>query len=117
MGKFCLPISLCSARRLIPYSLLLVGVAGISAQAASNRASAVLHIQVTVIPAVQTTTSQPNTTGSTSSVTYILQPVTAPRMTSQVTVQQISTSGPGAGSNSGQSAKTAVLKTTTVVPE
>lgn len=116
MGKFCLAaVSLSHLRRLIGCVLLLI-LAGFPAHAASNHASAVLHIQITVVPTVQTATSQPSSTSPTGSVTYNLQPATTPKMTSLVTIRPISTSGDTQNANrSRQSTKRAVLRTTTVI--
>lgn len=115
MGKFCLAaVSLSHLRRLIGCVLLLI-LAGFPAHAASNHASAVLHIQITVVPTVQTATSQPSSTSPTGSVTYSLQPATTPKI-SLVTIRPISTSGDTQNANpSGQSTKRAVLQTTTVI--
>lgn len=117
MGKFCLPTVWLRFHRL-GCVVLLLGLAGVPTYAASNRASAVLHIQVTVVPTVQTTTQQPTVTSPTGSVAYNLQPPTAPKMTSRVTVQPVSTSGTTTDvKSSDRSGKGAVLQTTTVIAE
>ncbi|HKO19862.1 MAG TPA: hypothetical protein VJU82_13335 [Acidobacteriaceae bacterium] len=118
MGKFCLPAVWLRRFQRLGSVVLLLGLAGMPTYAASNRASAVLHIQVTVVPTVQTTTSQPTVASPTGSVAYNLQPPTAPKMTSLVTVQPVSTSGTTSGlKSSDQSGKGAVLQTTTVIAE
>lgn len=119
MGKFCLStISLSHPGRLLGCLVLLLGLVALPAYAASKQASAVLHIQITVVPTVQAATAQPSATSPTGSVTYNLQPPTAPKMTSQVTVQPVSISGTASGVKSnGQSGNGAVLQTTTLVAE
>jgi hypothetical protein len=117
MGKFCLPaIPQRYVRGVTASAILALSLAGLRAQAASHEASAVLHIQVVVVPTVQMTTAQPSTTVAAGSISYNLQPST-PRMSSQVTVQPISKSGPTGSWTDGPSGKSAVLKTTTIVPE
>ena len=118
MGKLCLmAIPVSSVRRLISSSILVLSLAGLPAQAASNQARAALHIQVVVVPTVQTTEAQPSATTTTGSISYNLQPSTAPKMSSQVTVQPISQSGRMGSGTTGQSRTGAVLKTTTIFPE
>jgi hypothetical protein len=119
MGKFCLGVfSLRFGRRLLGALILLLSVAGVSAHAASNQGSAALHIQVTVVPTVQAATTQQSATSGTGAVSYNLQPSSAPKMTSQVTVQQISASGASSSAKAASQSETgAVLKTTTIVPE
>lgn len=118
MGKFCLPaVSLSRVRRLFGCGVLLLGLGGFAAHAASNQASAALQIQVAVVGTVQMAATQPNTATSNGSVTYDLQPTNAPKMTSQVTVQQISTPGAVSVNSYGQSGKGAVLQTTIVIAQ
>ena len=119
MGKFCLAaVSLSYLGRLSGCLVLLLGLAGLPAFAASRQASAVLHIQITVVPTVQAPNAQLTPTSPSGPVTYNLQPTTTPKMTSQVTVQPVSTSDPAnrvkSGANSG---KGAVLQTTTLIVE
>lgn len=115
MVGFCQrAVALFSRRRLLGSLLLLFSLAGLPANAASNQASATLHIQITVVPVVQTSAMQP-IANSSGAVTYKLQPSTASKMTSQVTVQKISANA-GSG-QSAQSGKGAVLQTTTLVAE
>ena len=114
MGKFCLvSVPESYVRRLFGCALL-VTLAGLPAHAASNHARAVLHIEVTVVPTVQASTAQLSATTPTGSVTYNLQPPTASKMTSQVTVQPISTQN---ANRSGQSTKGGMLQTTTFIIE
>lgn len=114
MVRFCQrAVALFSRRRLLGSLLLLFSLAGLPANPASNQASATLHIQITVVPVVQTSAMQP-IANSSGAVTYKLQPSTASKMTSQVTVQKISAN---AGGQSAQSGKGAVLQTTTLVAE
>ena len=118
MGKFCLPAVWLRRFQRLGCVVLLVGLAGLPAYAASNRASVVLHIQLTVVPTVEAMTQQPTVATPTGSVTYNLQPPTALKMTSPVTVQPMSTWGTTSGvKSSGQPGKGAVLRTTTVVAE
>ena len=118
MSKFRLSaVSLAYLRLLFVCGVLLLGLAAFPAHAASNQASAALHIQVTVVRTVQAIAAQPNATSSAGSVSYNLQPTTAPKMTSQVTVQQISTPGAASVKSDGKSGKGAVLQTTTVIVE
>lgn len=118
MGKFCLAAVSPSYRQRLPVGAVLVLVlAGVPVQAASNQASAVLHIQVTVVPTVQAASTQPSATTSNGTITYTLQP-SAPKMASQVTVHQISTTSTTSDAKAGgEPAKGAVLLTTTTVPE
>jgi len=118
MAKFCrAAVSPVFLRLLLGCGVLVLSLAGSPAHAASNRASAVLHIQVTVVRTIQAIAAEPNATSPTGSVNYNLQPTTAPKMTSQVTVQQISTPGTASVKGERQSGKGAVLQTTIVIVE
>ena len=117
MGKFCLSAVPLVYQRLLLCEVLLLGLVGFPVHAASDQASAVLHIQVTVVRTVQTAAAQPNAATSNGSVTYNLQPPTALKMTSQVTVQRISILSAQAVKSDGQSGNGAVLRTTTVIVE
>ena len=118
MGKFCLPaVTLSYLPRLFGCGVFIFGAVGFPAHAASNPASATLHIQVTVVRTVQTAAAQPNAATSNGSVAYNLQPPTAAKMAWQVTVQQISTPGSESVKSDGHSGKDAALQTTTVIVE
>lgn len=119
MGKFCLAaVSLSYLVRLSGCLVLLLGLAGLPAHAASRQASAVLHIQITVVPTAQAPNAQLSPTSPRGSVTYNLQPATTPKMTSQVTIQPVSTSDTANRVKSGANyGKGAVLQTTTLIVE
>ena len=118
MGKFCLPVVWWHPQRLLVGAVLLSVLAGGPAGAASNQAAAALHIQVTVVPTVQAATTHAPAGNANAAITYNLQPSSTPRMTSQVTIHQTSTTGTISGVKAdGQPANGAVLQTTTVVPE
>jgi hypothetical protein len=118
MGNFCLPAVLVLSRRYLLGYLLLLSLV-IPVEAASNQATAVLHIRITVVPAVQMTATQPATTSSAGSISYTLRPSTARNMTRQITVQQISNKplSNNSARNTVQPRKGAVLQTTTIVVE
>ena len=118
MGKFCLAVVWRHPQRLIVGAVLLSALAGVPAGAASNQATAALHIQVIVVPTVQAATTHAPAGNASAPITYHLQPSSTPRITSQVTVHQISTSGTiRRGKADGQPAIGVALQTTTVVPE
>ncbi len=119
MGKFCLA-KLCRARQrgLLGCALLLFVAFVASAHAAPNQASAVLHIQVTVVPTLQAATAQPSVSNESAPVTYNLQPSSTTKTTSQVTLRSVEPKRTASRvKSSGKPAKGAVLQTTTVVAE
>jgi hypothetical protein len=118
MGKLCLAVVSGYPQRLIGGAVLLSVLAGVPARAASNQATAILRIQVTVVPTVQAANTHAPAGNASAPITYDLQPSSTPRMTSQVTIHQISTTGTTSSLKAaGQSATGAVLQTTTIVPE
>jgi hypothetical protein len=119
MSKISLPaLSPSCVRHVLVVPVLLFGLAGISAQAASNQGSAVLHIQITIVPTIQAPTTQPSPSTITRAVAYNLGPAMAPKMTTQVTFKPMLTPGTESPQNSSNQSETgAILKTITLVPE
>ena len=118
MVKFCLSGVWRSSPRHLLVGAVLFFMPSVQSHAASNQATAVLHIRVTVVPTVQAANTYASASNASAPVTYHLQPSLTVRMTSQVTLHQISTMGTISGVKAdGRRANGGVLQTTTVVPE
>ena len=125
MGKFCLTLWSFPGRRSLFVSGLVLwatlsNVGVLEAGAESNRAAASLHIQITVVPTVQTMTVDSKSIGSTAAVTYDLQSKTAPTLTQQTTTRSITPSdqyGTPTSASSKENQMPAVLETLTIIPK
>ena len=98
--------------------LLLLFVVVQTRAAESNRSSATLHIQITVVPIVQTSMTNALSKSPAGAVTYDFQSKNNPVLTQQMTLRPLTTadqSSATTSANSNAADGSAVLETLTIV--